>query len=387
MKKRYAVLAALFVSVFLTACGKNVPLSSSVGKGASQAAVKTACSAPPANGKSGRQNKIWPMPEWKTDSPTNQGMDETTLSAADKYIKQKYPNITSFLVVRHGYIVYEKYYNGICKDTENPVYSVTKSVMSALTGIAIREKLIMDPSQKISDLLPEYFKNLDDVRKKDITIKNALTMTGGLKSIDDNYVSYFCSGDLIKYALDQPLTAKPGEKFEYNTALPHFISVIITKTSGMSTKEFANKYLFSKIGVKNINWQTDRKGYYVGGTELSLTSRDMARFGYLYLNGGSWDGQQIVPCEWVKTSTKEHAVTDENDRYGYGFWLSAIQGRKSGRSYPSFSATGAGGQKITVIPDLDLITVVTADVSQADKYGSDKACLAEKYAAPAINGF
>ena len=303
-------------------------------------------------------------------------MDADKLAKADKRIQEHYPNVYSLLVIRHGYLVYEKYYRGMNQGSANPVYSVTKSVMSAITGIAIREKLIQNVSQQITDFLPEYFQAVDNPNKKTITIANALTMTGGLHNVDDDFASYYGSPDWMEYALKQPLSSKPGTKFEYNTGLPHFLSVIITKASGMSTEKFADNYLFSKIGIHAVHWDQDSKGYYGGGFGLYLTPRDMAKFGYLYLHRGNWNGDQIIPENWVNESLQKHVTVDKILDYGYLFWLQNMQDPVSGKNHFTYRADGAGGQKIVMIPDLDMVAVITADARIAstmkDGAGTEK---------------
>lgn len=308
---------------------------------------------------------IWPTKEWSTSSPEEQGLDSKMLINADKVIKDKYPNIYSLLVVRHGYLVYEKYYNGMDENSANPVYSVTKSVMSALTGIALREKIFKNVDQKVSELLPEYFTKIDDIKKNEITIENVLTMTGGLESVDTDYGSYSASNDWLSYTIDKPLTDNLGEKMVYNTGLPHLLSAAITETSQMTTKDFADVYLASPIGISLDNWKCDPKGYYVGGTNLSMKPVDMAKFGYLYLEKGLWDGKQIIPKEWIEESTQKQITVDTVQDYGYLFWLRTIKDKVHNKEYFTYRADGYGGQIIMVIPDLDMISVITASPNQA----------------------
>lgn len=332
----------------------------------------------------GSETKEWPTEQWNTSTPEEQGLDSKLLSDSDKRINENYPNVYSLLVVRHGYLVYEKYYQGNDRESYNPVFSVTKSVMSALTGIAIREKLIKGVDQKVSDFLPDYFENIDDVNKKDITLYNALTMTGGLESIDSNFYAYEYSADWLDFALKEPLVDKPGEKFAYNTGLPHFLSAIITNTSKMSTLDFADKYLFNQIGVSVEQWEMDRKGYYGGGVGLYMKAEDMAKFGYLYLNNGLWDGKQIIPKEWVSESTKKHIEADSERDYGYLFWLQDIKDKIHNKTYSTISADGYGGQKIVVVPELDMVVVITANAQSSSIDKTDDQDIIWDYVLPAV---
>lgn len=360
------VLAVLFVSLFIissSGCSGNTDKKN--------------------NGDVG-QAASWPTAQWSTSTPEEQGVDADLLSNADKRIVANYPNVYSLLVVRHGYLIYEKYYQGMNRNSANPVYSVTKSVMSALTGIAIREKLIENVNQKISEFLPDYFTNGSDERKNDITIKDVLTMSGGLESIDSNYSAYFSSGDWLKYAIDLPMTDQPGEKFVYNTGLTHFLSGVIAKTSKMTTMDFADKYFFSKIGMSIKTWNADQNGIYGGGTGLSIRPVDMAKFGYLYLHKGLWDGDQVVPQNWITESTKKQISARPGVDYGYLFWLETLKDKTHGKDYDTFRADGAGGQKIMVIPKLDMVVVVTANEQSSSIDKSDTQAIITDYVLPAV---
>lgn len=327
----------------------------------------------------------WPTEKWSISSPEAQQIDSNLLNKADARIEENYPNIYSLLVVRHGFLVYEKYYRGMNEDSDNQVYSVTKSVMSALTGIALREKIITGTDQKVSELLPGYFSAIDNPKKKDITVKNVLTMSGGLETIDSDYAGYFTSGDWLDYAIKKPLTDEPGSKFTYNTGLTHFLSGIITEKSGMNTKEFADKYLFGPLNIKVKKWDIDRKGYYGGGSGLYLTPRDMAKFGFLYLNNGKWEDKQLIPQEWAAESTQKHIQPSDEVDYGYLFWIAPMTDKTRSKSYPTYRADGAGGQKIVVIPELDMLVVITANENSSSKDGADTQALIPDYILPAVN--
>ncbi|WP_239616209.1 serine hydrolase domain-containing protein [Cohnella mopanensis] len=297
---------------------------------------------------------------WKTADPKDKGMDAEQLVALDNKVSMN-KKITSLLIVKDDNIVFEKYYNG--GDPNNPegVFSVTKSIVSALTGIAIDQGLIGGLDTKISEIMPEYFVNEQDSRKKDITVENALTLTGGLKPADDDFQNFINSPDLFDFAIKQPIVSKPGTKFAYNTGLPQFLSAMITKKAKMSAQEFADRNLFGPLGIQNYDWMSDRNGINVGGTNLSMVPRDMAKFGLLYLHKGKWQGNQIVSMKWVVASTERHIstnTTEPGDQYGYLFWLSDIKG-SDGKSHFSYEANGYGAQIIRVIPDLKTVIVMT----------------------------
>lgn len=318
---------------------------------------------------------------WKESTPREQGMKEDLLEQIDGEIRKNQTKLLSFLVVKNGYIVYEKYYQNRNKDTYTGVFSVNKSILSALTGIAIEKGFLKGTDQKVSDVLPELFTNQTDSRKKDITLRNVLTMTGGVEPVDNNIQSWFQSPDWLSGTIDKPMIQDPGTTFNYNTGLSHLLSGVLTKTTGMSTRAFADQYLFGPLNITNYDWERDPKGIYVGGTNLSLTPRDMAKFGYLYLHKGVWEGKQIVPKAWVEESVQKKIKADTNNDYGYYFWLKNLKDSQ-GKGVFAYEANGYGGQIIRVIPELDTVIVATSNHMSQEK--GDYNYLINNYVIPAI---
>lgn len=299
------------------------------------------------------QNDYFPTDDWRTSTPEEQGIDSGKLANMLQRI-ENFSGIRSILIIRHGHLVLECYRPPYDKSIGINVMSVTKSFMSALTGIAIRENHIAGVDQKVSDLLPEYFTTAEP-RKKEITLEQLLTMSAGFPSVEpyDDMFEWPRSKDWVEHVINLPLESEPGSNFTYSSGLTHLMSAIITKTSGMSTLEFAEKHLFDPIGIKLKSWAQDPNGIYNGGAYLTITPRDMAKFGYLYLNEGIWDGKEIIPKEWIKSSTESHINTNRDlpvDKYGYWWWLN--------KDY--YLASGWGGQYIFVSPKLDLVAVFTS---------------------------
>ncbi|MEI8199494.1 MAG: serine hydrolase [Eubacteriales bacterium] len=377
MRKFISVFMAGFLALSITGCARETPNGITGKPSDSSDAAQTVDNDPAAPA-------AWPDNAWSVSSPEKQGVNPEILAEADKQIKDNYPNVYSLLVVRHGYLIYEKYYQGMSENDANPVYSVTKSVMSALTGIAKRDGIIDNIDQKLSEIFPEYFIENNDTKKKDITIKDVLTMTGGLESIDNDYYSYFMSPDLLDYVLKKPITDTPGEKFVYNTGLTHFLSAIISNASGTSTKEYADENLFSKIGISVNYWETDNAGINIGGFGINMMPRDMAKFGFLYLHNALWDGTQVIPEEWIKESTQKQIAANAATDYGYLFWLQTVRDTAKDREYFTYRASGMGGQYIMVIPDLDMVAVVTANSDVSSKDGSDTLRIITDYVIPAV---
>ena len=277
----------------------------------------------------------WPKESWRTSTLEAQGMDSERIYAMLKSIKDNSLDIQSVLIIRNGYLVTESYFAPCRKDSLNNIYSCTKSFTSALIGIAIREGYIKDIHQKVTDFFPGYpFKNLDN-RKKAITIENLLSMTAGLDwvepspadSRDPHYtrdlIPMISAKNSIQYVLDHPMADEPGSRFYYNTGVSHLLSAIIQKTSGTSTLNFAIQHLFQPLGITDFNWDTDSLGIPWGGMNLFLSPEEMARFGYLYLRHGVWEEKQIVPAEWVETSTKEHSSFNPSpgEKVSYGYQM------------------------------------------------------------------
>ena len=298
--------------------------------------------------------------EWKTSSPEAQGLNSRILNQAFREARQR-GFINCILVVRNGYLVAEQYFNGYDKKDAHRVMSVSKSFLSALIGIAFRENLLDSLEQKMLDFFPEYVTPNLDQRKRDISIRHLLTMKAGIDHEQNNYFEIYTSANWIETTIELPLLSDPGERFRYNTFQTHLLSGILTKASAMSTLAFANTNLMEPLGITVQAWERDPQGIYFGGNGMEFTARDMAWFGWLYLNNGCLDGEQIVPAEWVEASLTNHTgwqnltwgeLHDYN--YGYLWWLGKI------KEYEIFLALGHGGQTIINFPALNLVVVTTA---------------------------
>jgi CubicO group peptidase (beta-lactamase class C family) len=327
------------------------------------------------------QRDYWPTRGWRESAPATQGLDAEMLAQADRAIEAEYPNIYSLLVVRHGYLVFEKYYHGHDRSDEYNVKSITKSVTSALIGIALEQGYLSSLDQRVIEYLPEYATPPIDERKQAITLRHLLTMTSGFAWTEDDINAWISSRDWIKYAMNRPLAHDPGEVFAYDTASSHILSAVISRATGTSEFQFADDQLFRPLGISAHAWPADPQGYTFGSSELQLTSRDLAKFGYLYLNNGFWDGAQVVPAAWVKESTAERRSKvgffgDEG--YGYLWWVAEDQG------HAAYFALGYGAQYVYVVPDLDLVVVITANTAIAPQAIKDASPLIRSFVIPAI---
>ncbi|MGH9751530.1 MAG: serine hydrolase domain-containing protein [Blastocatellia bacterium] len=299
----------------------------------------------------------WPTTEWKLYDPSAQGVNPIWLADAERFIREKLPQVRSLLIVRNGRLFYEQYFQGATVNDLFNIKSVTKSFTSALVGIALGEGLIRSENETIADLLPEYFTMQTDPRKRRITLRHLLTMTAGFEWEENGPITtrWVQSDDYAKFTLDLPVIIEPGKVQKYNSGLSHLLSVSLTRRSRMSAMEYAQKRLFAPIGIKVGRWDTDPQGYNEGSSELFLTARDLARFGFLYLNAGLWESRQIVPAEWIWQSTSPQSGQDPLwAHYGYQWWVSGND------DLHSFAALGYGGQAIRIVPKLDLVVVMTS---------------------------
>lgn len=306
----------------------------------------------------------WP---WENVTPESQGILSEDLDNMVEYIDSNKVGIHSVIIYKNGTIPYEKYFEPFNKDVLHNLKSTSKGVISTLTGIALDEGYIDSLEEHVLPYFPEYDVK-DSTEKSDITLRHLLTMTSGLKWNENDLNSmytFFVDKRIAKRVLNLPLVSEPGTTFNYNTGLTHLLSVIIAKASGMSTLEFAEDVLFEPLNIQNVEWDTDREGYHIGGSELFLTPRAMTKFGVMYLHNGEYFGQQIVPEDWVaesKTTQMQGSFFGASIQYGYLWWLDI--------GNPLFTyldnedrylAIGARGQRILICPELDAVVVITAD--------------------------
>ncbi|AYB44662.1 serine hydrolase domain-containing protein [Paenibacillus lautus] len=316
------------------------------------------------------KREYWPTKAWQAAAPEALSLDADKLSNLDALIPSEYGNINGMVVVRNGYIVYEKYDHGYGPVDTHHVASVTKSVLSALIGIAIGAGYIDNADQKVLDFFPEYEHKSADRQIQQITLRHLLTMTAPypFKDWHEPLDKMCMQPDWVAYTLDMLGEGGTLGAFKYSTAGVHLLSAIITRTTGKSARAFANEHLFRPIGMTEIpdhdmgsfgfdhlfgkdvrGWVKDPGGNTTGGWGLTLSPRDMARFGFLYLNRGLWDGQPIIPGDWIDQSTAMNA-----NHYGYLWWLRDEDG------IYTYSAVGDGGNVICCIPEKDMVVAIAS---------------------------
>ncbi len=303
--------------------------------------------------------EYWPTDGWLTSTPEEQDMNSTPLDQMSDYINS-WP-IDSMLIVRNGYIVYERYPGANNNEsTTHEVWSVTKSIISILVGIAIEAGNISG----VNDSLVSYFSdrtiaNLDS-QKEAITLEHVLSMTSGTDWDDSSDFSTVREeSDWVQYILDRPMATTPGEVWNYNSGDPHLLSAIINSTTGLSPTSYAETHLFQPLGIDNYAWPVDPQGLPDGGgiaEGIRMRSRDLAKIGFLFLNNSTWDSVQIVPADWVTNSTMVQSSggmeSGYSGNYGYLWWVRP--------SLDVYCVFGYRGQFIFVLPSHNIVFVTTS---------------------------
>ncbi len=307
-------------------------------------------------------------------TPESQGMDPAPLEQALGKIRDgQFGDINSLLVLRNDYLVLEEYfspeYHG--RDYRHPAKSITKSVTSALVGIALAQGRIESLQLELPTLFPQFPElGAADSRKRRITLEHLLAMTAGFQwdEFTPGYNSsdrMVASPDWIAHVLDLPLAHAPGERWTYNSGSSMLLSNILARAVERPVDEFAREVLFDPIGLENYNWSLGKNGVINTGWGLAMSRRDLARIGVLYLNEGRWQGEQIVPADWVRQSTRTQVLgVDDYFPFAYGYQWWRLQDPEPTVAMLDvndvFFALGFGGQFVFVVPHLELVVVSTA---------------------------
>lgn len=277
------------------------------------------------------------------------------------------PRLRSLLISQGGELIYEKYFNGQRPSQPANLKSASKSIISALVGIALEQGYLRNVDQPLIDFFPEYRDTELQQRLEIITVSHLLTMQAGLASTSGrNYGRWVVSNNWVDAALRAPLVAEPGQEMIYSTGSTHLLSAIIERTSGMSTKAFAQQFLATPLGFQLSYWSQDPQGVYFGGNDMEMTPRQAMRFGQLYLDGGRLGDTQIVAAKWVEASFQPRATSPRGQGryYGYGWWLRDMAGLQVPLAW------GYGGQLIFVIEPFDMVVVATSDSTPGADRGS-----------------
>ena len=341
---------------------------------------------------------------WLTTSPAEVGLDAGKLAQAVARIRAgTYENVHSLLIVKDGKLVFEEYFRGYTwgyaedeyrgelvdfdQDTLHNLASVTKSFTSALVGITIDRGFIGGVEDKLFTFFPEYA-HLKDSRKDDITLEHLLTMTSGLSwnemelpysNRGNDLIQLFYMSDPVEYILAKPVVAEPGTAWYYNGGNTNLLGEVIRQATGQRMDAFAEQHLFAPLGIVDYEWDFINPDMIHASGNLRLRPRDMAKFGYLYLNGGVWNGEQIVSGAWVEASTRAHAVPRWADGYGYQWWLRTYQ--SGAAAVDAYYAAGWGGQEIIIFPNPGMVVVFTGG-NYVDEFPVDE--IVTRYILPAV---
>jgi len=311
----------------------------------------------------------FPDTDWTATTPEDQSMNSAILDEMMQFIEDSGAPIRGLVVTRNGYIVKEYYSSYYTVNSTHHIFSCTKSFTSTLVGIAIKEGFLDNVSQRVLDFFPEMTIENMDSRKGNMTIEHVLTMTTGLDWNEHNisyndpsnmYYQMFTSGNPIQFFLDLPTMYDPGTHWVYTTGASHLLSAIIQKATNMSTRNFAEEYLFGPLNMTIGGWNIDPQGINNGGTQLYVSARTMAKLGLLYLNNGTWNGQEILSEDYVNQASSPLVGIDAGRAYGYQWWIDT--------TLDIFSARGSEGQYIFVAPEYNLVVAMTA---RADEPGED----------------
>jgi CubicO group peptidase (beta-lactamase class C family) len=333
----------------------------------------------------------WPTNGFRTSTPEEQGMDSAVLvEMVQAYLEDHAENptnsIDSITIIRNGYIVADMYFNPLYpKDTSHVLHSQAKSILSALVGIAIEQGHIESVDVPVYQFFNDKDLRIIDERIKEVTLKDLLTMETGLRTRDSYLYGYdglfetMATNDWVSHFFTFPTDVEPGVRFDYSNLASFMLSAIIQETTGMDTLSYARENLFDPLGIEEVYWEHSPQGYTVGFARCWMKPHDLAKFGLLYLQQGQWDGEQIVPTDWILESITPHAyprnyvdLLDTNgekdneasqmawvsnkflkhfaDGYGYQWWLD---------KHGNYNALGTSGQYLIVAPEENLMVLVT----------------------------
>jgi CubicO group peptidase (beta-lactamase class C family) len=291
--------------------------------------------------------------------PAEHGLDPAQVAAGVREIAAQ-PGVRTLLVVAGGELVVEEAWGGASTRQPSNLMSASKSMLSALVGVALDEGALSGLDATVAELLPRALPE-DAGGKRSITLRHLLTQTSGLASTSgEHYGAWVSTGDWSRAALARPLLEPPGEEFRYSTGNTHLVAAMLAAAAGEDLLAYARRELLDPLGIGAVAWDESPEGVRFGGNGLAMTPRDAARFGLLYLQGGHWGGAQVVPADWVESSTRVQTRTPPEwaqryGDYGYLWWVPRGPGG-------DFTAVGYGGQFVHVAPRAGVVVVLTSTI-------------------------
>jgi metal-dependent hydrolase (beta-lactamase superfamily II)/CubicO group peptidase (beta-lactamase class C family) len=307
----------------------------------------------------------WPTDGWRTSTPEEQGMRSDVLAEALVAIQENNYAIDGVVVVRNGYLVLDAYVHPFARQQKHAIRSCTKSVISALVGIALEQGHIESIDQPVLEFFPKRMAENVDPHKEAMTLEHLLLMASGLECLDSYLYAWqglqemMDTDDWVQFMLDLPMAEPPGTRFEYCNGASFLLSAILQETTGNNASKFAEEHLFGPLGIVDIEWPSNPQGISIGYGRLQMRPHDMAKFGYLFLNEGVWDGEQVLPTKWVEESTRNHIDATLEDGYGYHWWVN---------SPDVYLALGYGGQFIFIVPEKHLVAVFVSELPEQQFY-------------------
>jgi CubicO group peptidase (beta-lactamase class C family) len=317
---------------------------------------------------------------WRVAQPETVGINSATLCSMDKWLQEsKETNVHALLVVRHGQLVFEQYFSGsdmhlgqavgevkFGADVKHDERSITKSITALILGIAIDRGWIRSINEAVMSFFPQYA-DLRSQERDRITIADLLTMSSGLEwhefgvpytSKSNSEIAMDTSVDPYRFALEQKIVAQPGQVWNYSSGSAELVGAVLRKATGKPLDQLAREVLFQPLGIENVEWYKYAQGNVSAAAGLRLCPRDLAKIGQLMLQQGTWNGKQIVPVSWILSATSPHMQAIELYFYGYQFWLGRSLFEQ--REVIWASAIGNGGERMFIVPELDLVVVMNA---------------------------
>jgi CubicO group peptidase (beta-lactamase class C family) len=331
------------------------------------------------------ERDYWPTNDWRPADPEAVGMSPAALADLQAFGEDPESQLNGVVVVRNGYVVYERYFGGFHAGSYHTLNSITKSVVSTLVGIALQRNLISSLDDPIANWFPEVNGSKMDARARGIAVRHLLTMTGGWAPAEDDLSIFGTSPSLVLDGLRRPIAHAPGSRFWYDNHSAHLVSVLMSRAAAQNTAAFAHEALLGPLGIwteqtprfvwrteaggphrfhrfanwdeqTGLPWKVDLAGDPTGYAGLHLTVREIAKLGYLWLNGGRWDEVQLVPEQYVALAIQPQSAGGKpgDAAYGYFWWVQAD------RPEQHYFAFGAGGQYVFVSPALDLVAAMAS---------------------------
>ena len=328
MKKYFALLLTIMMA--FTACSGSPAVDSSGLESLSQSTSSSleSMEESPADSSAISQEDIPVVAPWQVDLPENRQMDPAVFAQLHADLESS--DVYAMVTVKDGVIIDEYYQEGYDETSVFPLHSCTKSFTSALVGIAIEQGYFTSVDDPLSDYLPQVL-DLADTGKQQITLRHLLTHTSGLEWYEwagrSNWQEFRSAENWVDYILNRNLVATPGTVFAYSTGNSHLLAAALESATGMGELEYARENLFDALGMDSVVWGTDPQGIADGGNGISMTVRDAARFGQLYLQNGQWNGEQLISAQWVAESTaaQNNGAGDGTGSYGYQWWIRSFR--------------------------------------------------------------